>query len=65
MLRQDEIWFAEKNEQGATSFYPLSEFSIRPDLDIEKGYLMGRFGAIPVLNDLKKLNRHQAVHAEN
>ena len=65
MLRQDEIWFAEKNEQGATSFYPLSEFSIRPDLDIEKGYLMGRFGAIPMLNDLKKLNRHQAVHAEN
>ncbi len=65
MLRQDEIWFAEKNEQGATSFYPLSEFSIRPDLDIEKGYLMGRFGAIPMLNDLKKLNWHQAAHAEN
>ncbi len=63
MFRQDEIWFAEKNEAGATTFYPLSDFPIRPDLDIEKGYLMGRFGAIPILTDLKKLNWQALSHA--
>ncbi len=55
LFRQDEIWFAEKNREGATHLYPLSEYNVRPDLDIRKGYLSGRFGAIPFLGDLKKL----------
>ncbi len=56
IFRPDEIWFAEKNEEGATVLYSLSDFKPRPDLDIRKGYLKGRFGAIPFLADLKKLN---------
>lgn len=56
IFRQDEIWFAEKNKNGATEFYPLSEFDIRPELDVRKGYLSGRFGAIPFLANLKDLN---------
>ncbi|WP_432327511.1 AAA family ATPase [Mucilaginibacter sp. P25] len=56
IFRQDEIWFAEKNKEGATSFYPLSDYEIRTDLDIRKGYLSGRFGAIPFLANLKDLN---------
>ena len=56
LFRQDEIWFAEKKDLGATKFYPLSDFAIRPDLNIEKGYLLGRFGAIPSLAHLKKLD---------
>lgn len=55
LFRQDEIWFAEKNKEGATHLYPLSEYNVRPDLDIRKGYLSGRFGAIPFLGDLRKL----------
>lgn len=55
LFRQDEIWFAEKNKDGATHLYPLSEYNVRPDLDIRKGYLSGRFGAIPFLADLKNL----------
>ena len=62
IFRQDEIWFAEKNKEGATEFYPLSEFKPRYDLDIRKGYLNGRFGAIPFLGDLEKLNWNH--HAE-
>jgi uncharacterized protein len=58
IFRQDEIWFAEKNQEGATQFYPLSEFKIRYDLDIRKGYLNGRFGAIPFLENLEKLNQN-------
>lgn len=47
LLRRDEIWFAEKSEFGATRLYSLAEFKVRPDLRIERGYLNGRFGAIP------------------
>ncbi|WP_316794199.1 ATP-binding protein [Pedobacter frigoris] len=61
LFRQDEIWFAEKNEMGASHFYPLSDYNVRPDLDIRKGYLSGRFGAIPFLASLKDLNWEEHV----
>ena len=56
LFRQDEIWLTEKNESGATSFSPMSDYKIRNDLDIRKGYLKGRFGAIPMLGNLQNLN---------
>jgi len=56
LFRQDEIWFTEKNNIGATQLYPLSDYKPRFDLDIRKGYLNGRFGAIPFLGNLKDLN---------
>ena len=63
IFRQDEIWFAEKERAtGATHFYSLSEFKPDYDSDIEKGYLNGRFGAIPFLGNLENLNWHP--HAE-
>ena len=46
-LRRDQIWFTEKNEEGATSLYPLSDYQLRKGDNIEKGYLQGRFGAVP------------------
>lgn len=62
LLRQDEIWFVEKSNHGATKLYPLSDYNIRPDLDIEKGYLLGRFGAIPSVSDFRKLNWAASTH---
>jgi hypothetical protein len=57
IFRQDEIWFVEKdNKFGDTKMYSLSEFKPRYDLDIRKGYLKGRFGAIPFLAKLNDLN---------
>ncbi len=56
IFRQDEIWFAEKDKGGATNLYSLSEFKPRYDLDIRKGYLKGRFGAVPFTANLKQLN---------
>ncbi len=57
IFRQDEIWFVEKEKKsGGTQLYSLSEFKPRYDLDIRKGYLKGRFGAIPFLAYLKDLN---------
>jgi len=57
IFRTDEIWFAEKRREDQSSvLYSLNEFKPRNDLDIRKGYLKGRFGAIPFLghtDDLK------------
>ncbi len=55
LLRRDEIWFVEKDNGGASHLYSLAEFKIRPDLKVEKGYLNGRFGAIPYIGDVSKL----------
>jgi AAA15 family ATPase/GTPase len=58
LFRQDEIWFAEKNKDGATDLYSLSDFKEHKTIDIRKGYLSGRYGSIPFLGNLKDLNWH-------
>lgn len=51
LLRRDQIWFAEKDEKtGSSEIYPLDDFSVRKNENIEKGYLQGRYGAIPFLD---------------
>lgn len=48
LVRRDEIWFAEKSEEGNTRIFSLEEFKdvARFDRKIDKAYLEGRFGAI-------------------
>ncbi len=46
-IRRDEIWFAEKDNSGASSFYPLTDIRTRNSDNLEKGYLQGRFGGVP------------------
>ncbi len=54
IFRRDQIWFTEKNNKtGATDLYSLVEFSPRKDKNIEKGYLAGKYGAIPYIRDSK------------
>lgn len=60
LLRRDEIWFVEKNK-GISELYSLADFEyngakIRKDADLEKNYLLGKYGAIP---DLKPFNLKQ------
>ncbi|HXH55112.1 MAG TPA: ATP-binding protein [Gammaproteobacteria bacterium] len=47
LFRRDQIWFIEKNIEQASQLYPLTDFSPRKGEAIEKGYLMGRYGALP------------------
>lgn len=48
LFRRDEIWFTERNNTSAsTEMYALSDFSPRKDENIEKAYLLGRYGGIP------------------
>lgn len=46
-LRRDQLWFTEKDDGGATRLYPLTDFRTRKGDNIERGYLQGRFGAVP------------------
>lgn len=49
-FRRDQIWFAEKDDRScATELYSLSSFSPRKGENVRKGYLQGRFGAIPFI----------------
>lgn len=48
ILRRDQIWFTEKKEDKATDLYSLYDFGgVRKSEKIEKGYLQGKYGAIP------------------
>ena len=59
IFRQDEIWFAEKNNDGSTDLYSLNDFKEHKTIDIQKGYLNGRYGSIPFLGNLQDLNWHE------
>ena len=60
-FRRDEIWFAEKNKDGISEIYALSDYileddknagkKVRNDATYNKDYLTGRYGAIPVLEE--------------
>lgn len=54
-LRRDQVWFTEKNEYGATRLYPLTDIRTRKGDNIEKGYLQGRYGAIPFTGPVSDL----------
>jgi len=52
ILGRDEVWFVEKDRDGATSLYALSDFRPRKDENTERRYLTGSYGAVPALFDL-------------
>jgi len=52
LLRRDQIWFTEKDKHGATQLHSLFDYKERRPRKgeaLQKGYLAGRYGAIPVL----------------
>lgn len=49
-LRRDEVWLTEKDASGGTVLYPLTDLKPRKAENLERGYLQGRYGAIPFLN---------------
>lgn len=51
LFRRDQIWFTEKDEDQATRLYPLTDFSPRKQEAWERGYLGGRYGAVPFFTD--------------
>ncbi|CAA9202239.1 AAA family ATPase [Flavobacterium collinsii] len=52
IFRRDQIWFAEKEYEGNSSYYSVSDIpGIRANAPFEKYYMSGRFGATPVINE--------------
>ena len=58
ILRRDEIWFTAKNSNGISTLFSLADFvdedgnRIRKDESYEKNYLLGKYGAIPILKSI-------------
>ncbi len=47
LLRRDQVWLTDKDEQGAAHLYPLSEYQPRQGESLIRGYMAGRYGAVP------------------
>jgi hypothetical protein len=54
-LRRDQVWFTEKDRQGATQLYSLAEFRVRNDASYGRDYIHGKYGAIPYVGDLERI----------
>lgn len=63
LLRKDEVWFVEKNKWGESQIYSLEEFKPRYDKDIRRGYLQGRYGAIPFIGNLDSFIPEETVES--
>ncbi len=52
LLRRDEIWFVDKKKEGDSLMYSLEEYNERFDKKIDKAYLEGRYGGVPLFSTL-------------
>lgn len=53
LFRRDQIWLCEKNNSSSSTIYSLVEFSPRKGVEnLERGYLGGRYGALPIIGEL-------------
>lgn len=60
LLRRDQIWFTQKNGRGESELYSLSDYKVRSDASYEKDYLLGKYGATPIIEDLSKALRYES-----
>jgi AAA15 family ATPase/GTPase len=49
LFRRDQIWFVEKERDGVSKLFPLTDFKPRKDESLEHAYMRGRYGALPIL----------------
>lgn len=52
LFRRDQIWFTElRKDERSTDLYSLAEIkNVRKEENFGKGYIAGKYGAIPMLN---------------
>ncbi|NER34893.1 MAG: ATP-binding protein [Oscillatoria sp. SIO1A7] len=51
IFHRGQVWFTEK-DRNMTNLYSLLEFQPRKDESLQRGYLLGRYGAIPFIGGL-------------
>ncbi|MCH8510746.1 MAG: ATP-binding protein [Kiritimatiellae bacterium] len=49
LLRRDQIWLVEKSQANDSILYPVTEYKMTTREDLAKGYLSGKYGAVPFL----------------
>lgn len=54
LVRQDEIWFVERQEDQSSALFSLHKFKERFDKQIDREYLLGRYGAVPLFGEWGK-----------
>lgn len=47
LIRRDQVWFTDKDEAGKAHLYPLSDYQPRQGESLIRGYMAGRYGAVP------------------
>ena len=59
VFRKDQIWFAEKDERGATDIFSVKDFEgVRDDTPFDKWYMNGKFGGQPKLKEIEFIFSH-------
>jgi AAA15 family ATPase/GTPase len=49
LMRRDQVWFTDKDKEGEGHLYPLTDYAPRKGESLIRGYLSGRYGAVPFL----------------
>lgn len=65
LFRKDQFWFTQKSAGGQTTLTALDQYIQRNDMDIRRGYLLGRFGALPLIADMDEGSADGGGHAED
>lgn len=55
LFRRDQVWFTQKDNLGATELYSLAEYKVRSNSPFEKDYLLGKYGATPLVGDMERV----------
>lgn len=66
-LNRDEVWLTEKGPDGSTELIPLSDFRgtrVRPSTNLERGYLQGRFGGVPLVDEFLVREAMSTLHQD-
>ncbi|MCF8096054.1 MAG: ATP-binding protein [Desulfobacteraceae bacterium] len=50
-FRRDQLWMVRKNDVGSSELYSLADFQVRPDASYDKDYMLGRYGAVPMVGE--------------
>lgn len=64
LVRRDEIWFANREKNGPTNLYSLEDYNERFDKKIDRAYLEGRYGGVPVFETLFPIGDEEDENCE-
>lgn len=51
LFRRDQVWFVERGLDGSSNLYPLTDFTPRTNELLDRWYMRGRYGALPIIGE--------------